>query len=420
MTKRIARGIYKPRSPWSALALLAEMRRLYRRPEMQWKTKEQEHALATIMLWREQVVAILPTGACKSMLFMLPCTLPNAGTTILVVPLVALRADLIRRVQELGINHLEWTPGERREASLVFVRVKRHALRTSSTTLPPLMRADFEERNLLHQPTVIRASTNRLNILYIVRKAQQGHGSLLEQAAAEARAAWEESGLFDHAHDKIIPYVRTREEATTLSRLLTSESYTAESGSTVEKQRILEKGVSRPDQPFIVATSALAEGFDYPHVRFIVNVNEPESLVIFAQESGRAGRDGQKAYSLVLLAPTWQPQDDGKPDVPEPSFRFDDGWRKEQERHAVHRYLRGEQCYRTSLTEYLDDAKHRRWCMPEDVPTIAVRQAERDPALSPVEGWAAARGLSRICAAVSGVPQRRGSRVWLLGLCVVE
>ncbi|KAK0302992.1 hypothetical protein LTR82_017701 [Friedmanniomyces endolithicus] len=59
------------------------------------------------MLWREQVVAILPTGAGKSMLFMLPCTLPDAGTNILIVPLVALRADLIRRVRELKINHLE-------------------------------------------------------------------------------------------------------------------------------------------------------------------------------------------------------------------------------------------------------------------------------------------------------------------------
>ncbi|TKA25783.1 hypothetical protein B0A54_17783, partial [Friedmanniomyces endolithicus] len=58
------------------------------------------------MLWREQVAAIMPTGAGNSMLFMLPCTLPDAGTTILVVPLVALRADLIRRVRELKINHL--------------------------------------------------------------------------------------------------------------------------------------------------------------------------------------------------------------------------------------------------------------------------------------------------------------------------
>jgi ATP-dependent DNA helicase RecQ len=60
-------------------------------------------------------------------------------------------------------------------------------------------------------------------------------------------------------------------------------------------------------QPFIVATTTLTEGFDYPHVRLVVNVNKPESLVIFIQESGQAGRDGVKAYSLVLLLSTWEP-----------------------------------------------------------------------------------------------------------------
>ena len=68
-------------------------------------------------------------------------------------------------------------------------------------------------------------------------------------------------------------------------------------------------------QPFIVATTALAEGFDYPHVRLVVNVNKLESLVIFVQESGRAGRDSAKAYSLVLLTSTWEPQDDPNEDM---------------------------------------------------------------------------------------------------------
>ncbi|KAK0967533.1 hypothetical protein LTR54_018269, partial [Friedmanniomyces endolithicus] len=60
--------------------------------------------------------------------------------------------------------------------------------------------------------------------------------------------------------------------------------------------------------------------------------------------------------------------DYGKPDLTASSSRYDNGLRKEQECHAVHRDLRGEQCHRTSLSGYLDDARHRRWCMPEDVP----------------------------------------------------
>lgn len=82
---------------------------------MDWKSADQERALTTIMSWTEQVVVILATGAGKSLLFMLPCTLPGAGITILVVPLVALRGNLLRRLRELRIDLIEWLPGEKRE-----------------------------------------------------------------------------------------------------------------------------------------------------------------------------------------------------------------------------------------------------------------------------------------------------------------
>jgi len=54
----------------------------------------------------------MATGEGKSLLFMLPYILPNTGVTILVLPLVSLRGDLLRRVRELGIDHLVWSPGE--------------------------------------------------------------------------------------------------------------------------------------------------------------------------------------------------------------------------------------------------------------------------------------------------------------------
>ncbi|KAK0862323.1 hypothetical protein LTR87_016636, partial [Friedmanniomyces endolithicus] len=124
LTKRVSMGVYRPRKPWSSDALLGGVPKLYNSPEMRWRSAEQEQALITIMSWTEQVLAILPTGAGKSLLFMLPCTLPGAVITILIVPLVALRGDLLRRVEELEIDHLKWSPGEGREASLIFVSVE--------------------------------------------------------------------------------------------------------------------------------------------------------------------------------------------------------------------------------------------------------------------------------------------------------
>jgi superfamily II DNA helicase RecQ len=48
--------------------------------------------------------------------------------------------------------------------------------------------------------------------------------------------------------------------------------------------------------------SALSAGFDYAYIRLVIHVNELLFLVDFAQESSRAGRDGKKTYSLVLLS----------------------------------------------------------------------------------------------------------------------
>ncbi len=54
----------------------------------------------------EQVIIVLATSKGKSLLFILPYMLPDAGVTVLILLLVFLRGDLLCRVQELGINHL--------------------------------------------------------------------------------------------------------------------------------------------------------------------------------------------------------------------------------------------------------------------------------------------------------------------------
>jgi superfamily II DNA helicase RecQ len=77
-----------------------------------------------IILGKEQVVTILPTRAGKSLLFMLLYTLPDAQVTILIVLLVSLRGDLLRRIQALEIDYLEWTPRERREVALIIVSIE--------------------------------------------------------------------------------------------------------------------------------------------------------------------------------------------------------------------------------------------------------------------------------------------------------
>ena len=429
LSKRIAMGIYRPRKPWSAEALLGGLRKLYSNEYMEWKSPEQEQALTLIMSWTEQVVAVLPTGAGKSLLFMLPCTLPDAGVTILVVPLVSLRGDLLRRLEERGIKHLIWQPGERREAGLVLVSVEAAStkdfltyaqtlvhqqkldrivvdechltvtaavyresmvdlaiirdLRTQfvylTATLPPSMQSEFEERNHLFHPKVIQSSSNRPNIFYEVCRARSGKGSLLQQAAAIARAAWYRDDVFDVQRDKIILFVQTRDEAQELADILKCPFYTAKIGSEEEKNVIVADWIRSTSQPCIVATRAFAEGFDYPHVRVVINVNEPDSLVLFAQQSGRAGRDGKSAHSIVILPSAWQASQagSGTEDGGLPATR-DASLGKRRERRAMQRYLECRQCFRTSLSEHLDPPQYRRWCMMDDTPCDMCKDSHQE------------------------------------------
>lgn len=417
MIKRIAAGRFQPRRPWSASELLAAMQSLLQQPTVTWRSPEQERAMVAIMSRAEQVVAILPTGAGKSMLFLLPCTLPDARITVLIVPLVALRVDLIRRIRALNVSFLEWTSGEHREAPLVIVSIEAatskaffqyaqgliaqqkldrividechlsvtaveyrsamqhigelRLLRTQfvylTATLPPSYQTEFEQRNYLCRPTIIRAASHRSNIEYVVLRIPSNSNSLLKQAALEAREIWKAFHYFDQSKDKILLYTNTLAEAEELAQLLACSSYTSALESVERKQAVLAAWTTDPTAPFLVATTALAEGFDYPYVRVVINVGAPRTLLTFAQESGRVGRDGQRAFSLVLLPCDWTSSNVLSPSLSQQTSVHDHSLRHQIETSAIDRYLRGEQCYRTSLSEGLDLPQHRRWCMKDDV-----------------------------------------------------
>lgn len=91
-----------------------------------------------------------------------------------------------------------------------------------------------------------------------------------------------------------------------------------------------------------------------------MNLDEPESLVIFAQESGRAGRDGKRAYSMLLLPATWQPRvADGPSDelCGTDNYRSDLSFRKRHDKEAHPRGTCGLLRYTLNFPESPDDAR---------------------------------------------------------------
>ncbi|KAF8848457.1 hypothetical protein BDZ45DRAFT_709264 [Acephala macrosclerotiorum] len=140
------------------------------------------------------------------------------------------------------------------------------------------MQEAFIEYNKLVRLRIIRESTNRSNIKYMV-SFEIGSSALIERTT-------------NLMQDKIIVYCRTREKVALLVELLQCPSYTSKSGSEKEKAAILSKWIANKDQSMIVATSTLGIG----------------EVSAFSQESGRAGRDGRMASSIVLLHSGWKPQ----------------------------------------------------------------------------------------------------------------
>ncbi|KAK4551266.1 hypothetical protein LTR86_011263 [Recurvomyces mirabilis] len=91
-------NIGRPREKrhWTGATLLEQARKLYGKAGLQWKCPEQEQAMRLVANHAPEVLLVLATGSGKSLPFMLGSSLPEARTTIVIVPLVLLRLDLLR------------------------------------------------------------------------------------------------------------------------------------------------------------------------------------------------------------------------------------------------------------------------------------------------------------------------------------
>ena len=305
-----------------------------------------------------EVLVVMATGMGKSLLFQLPSCLPGAGTTVLIVPLVVLRLDLIRRCHEMGIDCQDWSTNHHSQAALVvFLSVEaavseegraylyplHHAKRLTrivvdechlilttdsyrrsmgqhgllrsipvqfvylTATLPPSMRDTLLKRHHLTQILEIRASTRRSNLKYTVQHLCSDQHAVVE-AAALMRQLWQEHYGTQHGRHRALLFTRTKADADRLAGLLGCMSYHSEAGTVEDKARTIKAWVFGTSSPFLVGTSGLGAGFDYPSVRIVIHVDEPHGLMEFAQESGRGGRDGEAAETMVVLRYRWRPR----------------------------------------------------------------------------------------------------------------
>jgi ATP-dependent DNA helicase RecQ len=307
----------------------------------------------------EDVLAILPTGAGKSLCYQLPAVL-DAGITLVVSPLIALMKDQIdnlptaMRSQAIAINstldgaamrqavdaiangkyRLIYVAPERlrqpsflaavRQAGLARLVVDEahcvsawghdfrpdylHLARAHrdlgsppllavTATAPPRVRQDIE-RQLLRRDTTGAERTMRLVATDIFRPNLRLHAI---KARNEDERLQQLLNLCHALTGSGIIYARTRQRCEELAALLRRQGVEADHyHAGIEQRDAAQERFMRGEIRVVVATIAFGMGIDKPDIRFIIHYGLPDAVESYYQEIGRAGRDGQPAHCILL------------------------------------------------------------------------------------------------------------------------
>lgn len=368
------------------------LRRMYG-ADAEYRSPKQRQAMEHILSGCGQVLAVLRTSEGKSLLYLLPCQLPAAGTTILILPLVVLKTEIQRRCTEAGIEAHIWgpgsIPGRLHSCPLIVVSVEQavrprfreflhrlhianeldrvvfdecHMILTAvdyrpamallprirelacqmvflTGTMPPSRVQEFEETMLLRGARMIRGRTTRQDIYYQVSLCPANQELVRDFAVPGIEQGVELLG----SGERMIIYCCSKDLAEAIAPLIRAPVYHSVSGSTEEKAAVLQRWRDGKP-PYIVATSAFGMGIDYPRVRWVIHVGVPWTLIDFTQEVGRAGRDGQGGRSVVLVQPGWKPRKDMRS-----GLRVEEGYR------ALDGYISATSCRAYELSQYLDE-----------------------------------------------------------------
>ena len=140
-------------------------------------------------------------------------------------------------------------------------------------------------------PNIKRMSFARANLSYVIRRTEDKRENLLR--------------IIKNVPGCGIVYVRTREKCEILSRFLNENGVSAEfyhGGLDYFDRNRKQEAWIKNQARIMVATNAFGMGIDKPDVRFVVHYDICDSIEAYYQEAGRAGRDGKKAYAVMLVS----------------------------------------------------------------------------------------------------------------------
>jgi len=321
--------------------------------ERYWKFtsfKPNQEAIINAVLDGEDTFALLPTGGGKSLCFQIP-GLIKEGICIVISPLIALMKDQVQQLNSKGIKAMALTSGisyseldtlldnciygnykflylspERLQQELVQDRIKlmnvnliavdeAHCISQWGSDFRPAYKNIILLRQL--QPSVnviaLTASAKPEVIEDITKELDFIKPKIFKQSFFRPNLAY----MVYYENDKYfrierilkkynassIIYVRNRKLTLEVSSFLASKDITAthyHGGLTNDEKNENMTAWLNNQKQVMVATNAFGMGIDKPDVKTVIHLNLPESIESYFQEAGRVGRNGDKAFAVIL------------------------------------------------------------------------------------------------------------------------